>query len=173
MIDKKTIRKTIRLTDTQENFINTFPGDSFNEKLDQMLSSFMTDSQEIDSLYEKKMRLVKDIQSLETIKENVTEAFKSFNSMAQQFDSEYEENALKRIKDMIAEQGFIPTERNVRLLHRLDQLTGRNNNLQELVDAHKEQLYKKNGKMEEQSIVEDLCNEFRNQEIMRDHVIQQ
>lgn len=173
MEEKKTVRKSIRLTDTQENFINGFLGESFNEKLDNMLSSFIATPQEIDSLYKKKMQLIKDIQALEAIKEDITTAYKAFNNMAAQFSAEQENSALNRIRDMIKEQGFTPTDKNVKLLHRLDQLTGKNNSMHDLVDANKNQSFLKNGKPEEQNIVKELCNEFKRQELMREQVIQQ
>ena len=62
MENKKSVAKSIRLTVNTYNFINSFDGNGFNEKLEKMCYRLQREQKELDTERERKISDIKELQ---------------------------------------------------------------------------------------------------------------
>ena len=62
MENKKSVAKSIRLTENTYNFINSFDGKGFNEKLEKMCYRMQREQKDLDTEKEKKLADIEELK---------------------------------------------------------------------------------------------------------------
>lgn len=137
--DLKCNLKSIRLTDTQLNFINAYPqGTNFNDKLSCIIDAAM--SQNMEAVRTEKLEVIKNLKDLN---HSITEAM---TALEQQVDIAFSEEYgsyrdKEKISKMLVTYGYVPQPELIKDIKMVNTLTGRKHSMKDLAEAFKNRIY--------------------------------
>ena len=165
--DLKCNLKSVRMTDKVYEYIQSFEGDGFNQKFENLVLYFMEqEEQKRERIAELDRELIekhREIQKLEQGRELMDSALESLQELQQMFAGELLRSNYKKISSMIQRADYMDKPELVKNIYLLNQETGKEHGLREIYQIFKEQSYEERPKL--QQLVNDIVTEFQYQEM--------
>lgn len=177
----KSERKTVRLTETMVDRIESFPGLDFSgkfrsmyeycfEKLPALNEEIHNLVKEADNLQQERLELLREIDLLREAKGKVSEVMQTLDTLQKDFVGEMIDREHKNIAAMIEKAGFVATPQVQEQIRRLNERTGKKHELSDICKAYKENTYGRGYRMadeEANQLVKEIYSEFQGQEMDR------
>lgn len=164
--------RTVRFTDTEIEQINTFRGDSFNEKLSNLiafasgqgLEEIESITEEINMLYAQRQKLMENIHELELGKQKVESSLDKLREIGERYNNEMfqKERRISEIKRAIRQEGFRAGRNVVDKIIQLDTLMEKKHSLKDICRIYKEREYL--SFPDAQKLADKIGCEFKGQE---------
>lgn len=163
MQETKSIQKSIRFSETTFQCVEDYAGANFNDKLEKLLKDYGEKGQlqkEISMLYKERDKLIEDINNLINIKN-------SFEELREHLVDEKNLFQRREIADRIKRSGHRPTESVVEHLQKLDQITGKECTLKEVLRGNRNGMFRDTYGEEAQNHAGEICRELKEQELQQ------
>lgn len=171
----KMVKKSVRITETMEKQIEAFPGLDFSGKFRNMIDycfykmpalnqEYYDLVNEVDKLRTERQDLMREVSMLQETIKRFTEIQITLDKLQHEFTGEMIGRQRKNIVSMIEQQYFKATPEVVEQIRRLNEITGKNNNLTDISMAYKEESYE-NDSPEAARLVKSIYEEFQRQEM--------
>lgn len=165
--DLKCNLKSVRMTDKVYEYVQTFQGEGFNQKFENMVLYFMEhEKQKRETIMELDKQIAeksRDLRKLEKGKELMDDVLESLQQFKSTFSIEIPHDAYTSISDMIRHAGYTADQEVIVKIFRLDQTCGRKHSMESIYQIFKEQSYR--AFPEEQELINDIVTEFQHQEM--------
>ena len=177
----KSVKKTVRMTETMERGIEAFEGADFSEKFRNMFE-YCFDKvptlnqevyeliKEVDKLQKDSQELLREIMLLREAKGKVSEVMQTLDNLQKDFVGEMIDREHKNIAVMVEQADFIATPNIKEQIRKLNEITGKRHDLSDICKAYKENTYGKGfrtANLEADQLVKELYQEFQSQELDR------
>lgn len=165
--ENKSVRASIRLTPTANDFINNYQGKNFNDKLENLVNNVMKMNdgeieKDIKELLDYRGTLYRDIKNLENIKS-------SLESLEQNI-TEFTERNGGGISKMLTAAGYRTSKPLVHDILQLNRLTNKENTLNDISIAFKNRTYQ-NIQPDCQYLVDRIGQELKAQQLSMQRLV--